>query len=325
MKILYGINGTGQGHVSRAKQLIPALKKQHEVDVLLSGQGNPLDLNFEVRYNFKGFTFFFKEEKISYWRTLYKNSILRFMKDCASLDISSYDLVISDFEPITSWTAKAKGKKCIHYSHQASFFSKKAPRPSKKDYLAEAFMRLYCPSNHIIASHYKKYEDWFFHPTMSEKVFNARVTDEGHIVVYMSNLSLEFLKRTLGKFHEQNFHVFSPKCLQEEIDGNIKFMPISSDGFLSSLVSCGGVICGAGFGLPGEAMFLKKKMLAIPIKNQYEQACNAASLKEMGVFTSNELTEEVVRDWLMSSSVVELERHTPIEQIVEKIEQCAKD
>ena len=325
MKILYGINGTGQGHASRAKQLLPALKKHHDVDVLLSGQGNPLALDFEVQYNLKGFTFFFKDEKISYWHTFQKNSILRFIKDCADLDISSYDLVISDFEPITAWTAKVKKKKCIHYSHQASFFSNKSPRPPKKDYLAEAFMQLYCPSDHIIASHYKKYEDWFFHPTMSDKVFSANPVDKGHITVYMSSLSIESLTKIFCKFPDRDFHVFSPKCSEKKIEANIHFMPISSDGFLDSLVTSNGVICGAGFGLPGEAMYLKKRLLAIPIKNQYEQACNAASLKEMGVSTSDELTEEVVRNWLVSSSAVPLEKHTPIEQIVEKIEQYAKE
>lgn len=325
MKILYGVNGTGQGHVTRAKQLLPALREKHDVDVLLSGKGNPLALDFDVKYSPKGFTFFFKGEKISYWRTFCNNSILTFIKDCSDLDISAYDLVISDFEPITAWTAKAKRKKCIHYSHQACFFSRKPPRPAKKDYLAEAFMRLYCPSNHVIASHYKKYEEWFFHPTMSDKVADAVPIDMGHVTVYMSSLTTEFLLGIFRKFPDRDFHVFSPKCHQKEVRGNVHLMPISSEGFLKSLVTSNGVICGAGFGLPGEAMFLKKRLLAIPIKNQYEQACNAASLKEMGVSTSDELTEEVVRNWLVSSSAVPLERHTPIEKIVEKIEQYAKE
>jgi hypothetical protein len=43
------------------------------------------------------------------------------------------------------------------------------------------------------------------------------------------------------------------------------------------------VICGAGFETPAEALFLGKKLLVVPMKGQYEQQCNAAALKEMGV------------------------------------------
>lgn len=42
-------------------------------------------------------------------------------------------------------------------------------------------------------------------------------------------------------------------------------------------------MCGAGFETPEEALFLGKKLMVIPIKGQYEQQCNVAALKEMGV------------------------------------------
>ncbi len=52
---------------------------------------------------------------------------------------------------------------------------------------------------------------------------------------------------------------------------------------VQSMVSCTGILCGAGFETPAEALFLKKKLMVIPMKGQYEQHCNAAALKEMGV------------------------------------------
>jgi len=44
-----------------------------------------------------------------------------------------------------------------------------------------------------------------------------------------------------------------------------------------------GVLCGAGFETPAEALFMEKKLLVIPMKGQYEQQCNAAALKDLGV------------------------------------------
>ena len=60
-------------------------------------------------------------------------------------------------------------------------------------------------------------------------------------------------------------------------------MPISNEGFTKSMIESAGVITGAGFETPAEALYLGKKLLCLPIRGQYEQLCNAAALKELGV------------------------------------------
>ena len=42
MKIFYAIQGTGNGHISRAEQLYPYLQKHGEVDFFLSGSNAQL-------------------------------------------------------------------------------------------------------------------------------------------------------------------------------------------------------------------------------------------------------------------------------------------
>ena len=59
MKILYAIQGTGNGHLSRAKDIIPALEMRAQVDILVSGQQADITLPFEVKYRFKGLSFIF--------------------------------------------------------------------------------------------------------------------------------------------------------------------------------------------------------------------------------------------------------------------------
>ena len=49
------------------------------------------------------------------------------------------------------------------------------------------------------------------------------------------------------------------------------------------MIESAGVITGAGFETPAEALYLGKKLLCLPIRGQYEQLCNAAALKELGV------------------------------------------
>lgn len=54
MKILYAIQGTGNGHISRARDIIPILVRRGELDLLISGNEADLTPDVPVRYQFKG-------------------------------------------------------------------------------------------------------------------------------------------------------------------------------------------------------------------------------------------------------------------------------
>ena len=59
MKILYAIQGTGNGHLTRAKEIIPILQQKGDLDILLSGNENNIPLGYDVKYNLKGLNFTF--------------------------------------------------------------------------------------------------------------------------------------------------------------------------------------------------------------------------------------------------------------------------
>jgi hypothetical protein len=50
MNILYGIQGTGHGHISRARELLPEFCKHAAVDVLISGYACQLELENDIAY-----------------------------------------------------------------------------------------------------------------------------------------------------------------------------------------------------------------------------------------------------------------------------------
>jgi uncharacterized protein (TIGR00661 family) len=67
------------------------------------------------------------------------------------------------------------------------------------------------------------------------------------------------------------------------------------------MINCNGIITGGGFETPAEALYLGKKILSIPIRNHYEQECNAAALKKMGVpvvYEVGDKFEEIIENWL---------------------------
>ena len=49
MKILYAIQGTGNGHLSRARDIIPVLQQKGELDILVSGIQADVDLPYPVK------------------------------------------------------------------------------------------------------------------------------------------------------------------------------------------------------------------------------------------------------------------------------------
>ena len=44
-----------------------------------------------------------------------------FIQDVNALDLSRYDMVITDFEPVSAWAARMQNKPCIGIGHQYAF------------------------------------------------------------------------------------------------------------------------------------------------------------------------------------------------------------
>ena len=160
MKILYAVQGTGNGHITRASSIIPELKKHASVDVLISGFAHDLQLPFEVKYKLKGMSFIFgKKGGIDYLDTYRKNKIGRFLKEIKKLDLSDYDLVISDFEPVSCWAAQIQNKLCIGLSNQAAIFTENVPMPKSADLVGKMVLKRYAPAKMAIGIHFKKYNE----------------------------------------------------------------------------------------------------------------------------------------------------------------------
>jgi len=147
---------------------------------------------------------------------------------------------------------------------------------------------------------------------------------EGHITVYLPAYGAQALLAVLGQIPKVRWEVFSRHWDMPATKGNVRFLPASSDGFLKSMASSAGVLCGAGFETPSEALFLGKPLLVVPMKGQFEQQCNAAALAQMGVTTMPEFAAqsvETLRAWLRESRTVTVDYP---DESLEVIEQALK-
>lgn len=323
MKILYAIQGTGNGHISRAKEIIPYLKKHGELDLLVSGIQADLSLPFEVKYAFKGMSFVFgKKGGIDLLNTYMKNHINSFISEVKSIPIEQYDLVISDFEPISSWAAYFKNKACIALSNQCAVLSHEIPKPAKEDLIGKFILNHYAPSTSEYGFHYQPYAPHIFTPLIRKEIRAMEVTNRGHYTVYLPAYDNKRIIKKLSNFPEISWEVFTKHSKVEETVGNIHIRPINNEEFLESLVSCTGVLTAAGFGTTSEALFLGKKLMVIPQKQQYEQQCNAEALKKLGVPVIKHLRKKhlpKIEAWLNSEERVEVNYPDQTELIIETI------
>jgi uncharacterized protein (TIGR00661 family) len=282
VRILYGVQSTGNGHITRSSKIVQRLSKSGcMVDVIFSGNNSQVNFPLPIKYNFNGLTFYYDGKgSVDYWKTFNELKLFKFFKDI-KLDLSKYDLIISDFEPISAWAAKLQDKPSIGIANQYSFLSKNTPRPDNKDLLSEMILKWMAPVDKPIGLHFEKYDDFIKPPILRSSLYNFESKNKGHYTVYLSNWDESNLHQILKKINYK-FEVFCNIKKPHRLN-NCFFKPIEKTSFDESLKTSQGIITAAGFQTCSEALYLNKDLIAIPINNQYEQLCNVESLKRINV------------------------------------------
>lgn len=323
MKILYAIQGTGNGHISRARDIIPLLQKKADLDILVSGIQADVDLPHKVKYKYKGLSFVFgRNGGIDLINTYKKSSLKNLYREIQQLPIREYDLVINDFEPVSAWAAKINNVPCIGLSHQAAVINNKSPKPKKKDLIGKLVLKHYAPVETSYGFHFRNYDKNIFTPVIRDQIRKLKPDDSGHYTVYLPAYGNEKIINILSKIEDVNWQVFSKHTNKEKKFKNVLIKPISNEGFIESFSTCSGILCGAGFETPAEALFLKKKLMVIPMKGQYEQQCNAASLKEMGVPVIKSLKNKhlvKIREWISVPQTISVHYQNETDEILNMI------
>jgi uncharacterized protein (TIGR00661 family) len=304
MKILYAIQATGNGHISRARDIIPVLQQKCDLDILISGTQADVTLPHEIKYRYKGMSLLYNRKgSLDFTKTARQINLKLFLKEVKEVPVEKYDLVINDFEPVSARACKKKNIPCISLSHQAAVINKFSPKPAIKNILGTLVLKYFAPCKESIGFHFKSYDTNIFTPVIRSEIRTGTPVAGNYYTVYLPGYSHEVLLRKLSKFRNTQWHIFSKEIKDELRIENFYLRPIENERFIESLVNCKGVLCGAGFELPAEALFLQKKLMVIPLSGQYEQQCNAAALKKMGVPVISKLTARnyfQINNWLVS-------------------------
>lgn len=322
MKILYAVQATGNGHISRAITLLPHLLKRGQVDVFLSGSNSHLSPQLPIKYRSKGISLYYTNGGgLDYGKILFQRNPLKVIKEAKDLPVDKYDLVINDYDFITSLACSFKKTPSIHFGHQASFHYKEAPRPFRKSFHGELLLADYVRASHHVGLHFEKYHPSIFGAIVKEEFIKTEPSNQQHVTVYLPALQKKRLEQLLELIPAQKFEVFSKEVKFQYRFRNIFYYPIDQHQFNKSLLTCAGIICGAGFETPAEAMHLGKKILALPIEGQYEQFCNSAALQQMQVPTTRvkDLKRDAILQWLDNGQIIQKDYSKSTQEVLQHI------
>lgn len=256
-----------------------------DVTYLFSGRERSRLFDMECFGDFEhrtGLTMVQEDGAVLYVPTVLRSHPLEFIRDVRKLDMTPYDVVISDFEPVTAWAAKLSSKTCLGIGHQYAF-SRTIPR--RGDTLASTLvMKHFAPVDVPIGLHWHHFDADILPPiidTQLRRQCPSRDGHDAHILVYLPFENQNSVTRLLQHFDDFRFIQYSPDLNAGEA-GNVSLRRTNLHGFRDDLCRSDAVICNAGFELVSECLHMSIPVLVKPVHGQMEQMSNAFALQQLG-------------------------------------------
>ena len=324
MKILYAIQTTGNGHLSRAQKIAPEFSKKAKVDILTSGPVNNFPTYKTPIKHYKGFKFYTsKSGSINWIKTIFLNNYFQFFIDVLKCPVKDYDLVISDYEPISAWASILRGVKCVALSNQYVLNSKNVPKPRKYSKLLLRAINLFCPSKVGYGYHYRPYNKNILDPIIRDSIRDIDTSTSNEILIYLPTYSINNIIDIIKEIPiKMEWTIFTNESNFNYNLERININSISDNLFTKKIGSCYGIICAGGFSITSEAIFLGKPMLVVPVKAQIEQQFNAAALEKEGIQILKEFSLnyiDKINEWINSPTSLHIDYEDKSGEIVKKI------
>ncbi len=307
MKILYGVVGEGMGHAMRSRVVLEHLVGEgHQIEIMASGRAVEfLTKRFDTGGSsgvtpIHGLHMIYEENRVRKGKTLFSNVLngaAGVPKNIAAYFdlITSFrpEVVISDFESWTYLYAKAHRLPIVSIDNMQIINRCVIPEDvyagHEADYqIARAFVKgklPYC-DEYLITTFFqpeiRKTKTRLFPPILRPEILAAKPSDGDHLLVYQTAEGNDTLAATLERTGLPcRIYGMRRGLEKDQVEGNLTYRPFSEQGFIDDLASARGVIAGGGFTLMGEAVYLHKPMLSVPLSGQFEQLLNARYLEKV--------------------------------------------
>jgi uncharacterized protein (TIGR00661 family) len=306
MRILYGVAAQGMGHVTRARVLLEALARKHEVLVATSG------LSFEYLRTRTGphihllriplaQHLVFEGNRVRRRKTFTVN-LFETVRNCRE-NASAYrtierfapSLVLSDFDRFSAVFAKRAGLPLWTVDNNQALARCVHPRDLYDGPLVDRILARWVAKLQALGAHHHFITTFFraplrdtkttLHPpVLRPEVTHARPGAGEHLLAYQGASIDRTLIEALSAVGSE-VRIYAPESFHGagRKEGNLHFRPFSEHTFIEDLRTARGVVTSAGSTLIGEALHLRRAILSIPIAGQVEQELNAGYLEREGL------------------------------------------
>lgn len=308
MHVLYGVMGEGLGHAMRARVVTAALvARGHRVKITTSGRAvDVLRRHHDDVLEIGGLHLRYADGAVARGATLRENlqqtpRRLRHARGAALDAVRAFapDVVITDFESFSHACGLLLRRPVVSLDHQHVVTLCRHPRAVTRalprDFVAtRAFIGGKTPgcAHYIVTS-------FFFPPTrvrtarrttlvgpiVRPEIARARPTEGEHVLVYQTAHGDPALLPALAACADTRFVVYGGGSQPAGATraANVTHRAFSEEGFVHDLASARAVIANGGFTTLGEAAFLGKPALSVPLRHQGEQQLNAAWLEHLAL------------------------------------------
>ena len=309
MKILFGVQTEGNGHITQAiatKQYLQsqgievttafAAKKKRGLSKYFTDEFNVVD--------YDGFDFVFDSVgRVVIWKTILNNTfelprlIVSFIKICNIIRKEKPDAIFNYYEPLVGLTALFfKNIKYVSFGHQYAMDSIIYPRIN--GYIIQKLFlniinKITSIRSKIVALSYYEFNDDVMiasPPILRSESYSVSHKQEDFVLVYLMNEDmLPQLINQAEKYPDINIHCFTKLTKQYDELPNLKLFNLDGKLFQEKMKVCKAVVCSGGFETSAEAIYQNKPLLMIPMPNHYEQHanCNDAYLSSYAIYSES--------------------------------------
>ncbi len=300
MRIVYGVQSTGKGHLARFAALKPLFDAdEHELLVIVSGLDEPPDYflgsigssRCERMTSFHmaddGLGGISKRKTAKAFVTNMPELLSSLYRGHKLISAFDPDLIVSDFDPITGSPMVAPSVFKVGIGNWAM------PRGPQVDRLAGLRFERFnvnlaaklCTSgvDVLLSCHLYPYDEACLPPILRPDIDDVARANRGHLLVYHSFKGrLEPIAAYARRHKNREIIVYGYESPPLNMPENMHF-ETNTRRFLSDLATCDTYVGTAGFQSICEAFYLGKKIVVQPIEGHYEQKWNAAKLEELSM------------------------------------------
>jgi uncharacterized protein (TIGR00661 family) len=339
-KILYGICGEGLGHASRSRILINHLKNHHEIRIVAGGKA--YDLLFQEYKHVEKIEsprFIYKDNQVllttSVLYMLYRTLLytpFSFLKVHRLIKEFKPDVLITDAEPVSNYAALLAGIKRLSIDNPQVLLYRDYT-VTVKEFLSWFSLLIAVKFSMMNANKYLVYDFFdeqienkkvlFLKPLIQENIRKQTPRYDNHIFVYQTSMSTEYVCTLFRKFKE-TFIIYGFN--KDSVDGNLIFRSFNEQQFFKDIAHAKAVITNGGFTVISEALYLKKPIFSLPLKNQFEQVVNGKFIEKLGAGVYHmDFKEENLKEFLQNLTTYQnnLRQYDPGDQLntLQRIEQ----